>query len=780
MPTFDLANRIKISNKNPNIDSQYGVYDSIANAMTAIPLTERTAGKTVGIITGTVVTEYWWKDNSSLASDPVFKIPVSVGVTDLTTSQTSTDFTIFSSTGNDATIPLGNGTNAGASLNNYTTAEQTKLGRYPSTATTGKILQGNGTNYVEINTPTGSTNLTYTATPTIGTVFSDTGNDAVITLADSTNAGLLSPDEKIAIASITSVNTNGVDRVSVKTSASINRGLAVYISSVDATNNITVSKATNASNPTTSKVLGINETTVLGNTNTTVIKSGIITGISTSGSVLGDPVWLGVDGALLYGAANKPIATNNIVYIGVVKKVSSSDGHIFINIQNALDLNDVNDVLIGTKVNEDFLQYETSTSLWKNIQITATWIKSKLGISILSGSNTGDDSTNIQYSGLAASKQNTLVSATNIKSINGNSVLGSGNLTVSANQALQSVVDISGVVTKNFNQVDANTIDIRNTTVNALGTPIGTAIYAKGAKGIIGESTNGDAILGINSGTIGNAIRGESVNGTAIFGTSDYGSGLSGQSNSGIGLKGYSINGSGIDSYSNSGYAIKSESALGSGIYAKSNNQYGIESYSDNGYGIYSTGYKAAKFYGNNGGIECDTTTGAGLTVSIGQNANLGVKINVSSLNVTAPVFVVNNSVDDIFRIENNGKLKVNSAFINGTIFKQQSSPATFGTTTTLTAANLLTNIIRGVSGTSSINWTLPTGALMEAAIPDAIANQSFDWHIVNTGGQGGFVLLVASSGHTTVGNLTVAVQTSATFRTVKSASNTYITYRIN
>jgi len=48
----------------------------------------------------------------------------------------------------------------------------------------------------------------------------------------------------------------------------------------------------------------------------------------------------------------------------------------------------------------------------------------------LSGSNTGDNATNTQYSGLAASKQDTLVSSTNIKTINSSSILGAGNLAV--------------------------------------------------------------------------------------------------------------------------------------------------------------------------------------------------------------------------------------------------------------------------------------------------------------------------------------------------------------
>ena len=48
----------------------------------------------------------------------------------------------------------------------------------------------------------------------------------------------------------------------------------------------------------------------------------------------------------------------------------------------------------------------------------------------ISGSNTGDDATNTQYSGLALSKQDKLVSATNIKTVNGNSLLGVGDISI--------------------------------------------------------------------------------------------------------------------------------------------------------------------------------------------------------------------------------------------------------------------------------------------------------------------------------------------------------------
>jgi hypothetical protein len=47
-----------------------------------------------------------------------------------------------------------------------------------------------------------------------------------------------------------------------------------------------------------------------------------------------------------------------------------------------------------------------------------------------SGTNSGDNATNSQYSGLAASKQDALVSATNIKTINSTTLLGSGDIAI--------------------------------------------------------------------------------------------------------------------------------------------------------------------------------------------------------------------------------------------------------------------------------------------------------------------------------------------------------------
>ena len=61
MPTFNLANRIKVTNKASNVDETYGPYDTVSEANAAIVEGLRDIGRTVIInVAGTAV-EYWWE-----------------------------------------------------------------------------------------------------------------------------------------------------------------------------------------------------------------------------------------------------------------------------------------------------------------------------------------------------------------------------------------------------------------------------------------------------------------------------------------------------------------------------------------------------------------------------------------------------------------------------------------------------------------------------------------------------------------------------------------------
>jgi hypothetical protein len=77
----------------------------------------------------------------------------------------------------------------------------------------------------------------------------------------------------------------------------------------------------------------------------------------------------------------------------------------------------------------------------------------------------------------------------------------------------------------------------------------------------------------------------------------------------------------------------------------------------------------------------------------------------------------------------------------------------------------------------AAVTGTLPTGAVLDASSSFQIGD-SFDWKVINTGATNAFTV-AAATGHTIVGSATVALSTSARFRTAKTAAATFVTYRI-
>lgn len=119
--------------------------------------------------------------------------------------------------------------------------------------------------------------------------------------------------------------------------------------------------------------------------------------------------------------------------------------------------------------------------------------------------------------------------------------------------------------------------------------------------------------------------------------------------------------------------------------------------------------------------------------------------------------------------------------FSGGVVYNYQPTPTAKTTTAvTLTTAELLTGIITSTQ-TAATTFTLPTGTLMDSGVSASIANnESFDWSIINLGSTSGAVTVAVATAHTVVGNMSVAISTSATFRSRRTAAATWVTYRIS
>jgi hypothetical protein len=158
----------------------------------------------------------------------------------------------------------------------------------------------------------------------------------------------------------------------VKVGVAINKGQAVYVTGADGTNMI-VGLASNTTEATSSKTMGLLNATVSANGFADVITEGLLDGLDTSSAVAGNPVWLGTGGNLIYGLANKPYAPSHLVFIGIVTRVNANNGEIFVKVQNGFELDELHDVDLKTTtpINGHLLGF--NGTLWVNKTI-AGWL----------------------------------------------------------------------------------------------------------------------------------------------------------------------------------------------------------------------------------------------------------------------------------------------------------------------------------------------------------------------------------------------------------------------
>ena len=106
--------------------------------------------------------------------------------------------------------------------------------------------------------------------------------------------------------------------------------------------------------------------------------------------------------------------------------------------------------------------------------------------------------------------------------------------------------------------------------------------------------------------------------------------------------------------------------------------------------------------------------------------------------------------------------------------------PSTATSTATLTAAQILAGILVANPSTTAATYTLPTAALIDVAIPNAVAGSTVDLRIVNIGTSTGTVTLAMGTGITNGGNaaVVIAITSSASFRFLKTADAAWTVYR--
>jgi hypothetical protein len=174
------------------------------------------------------------------------------------------------------------------------------------------------------------------------------------------------------------------------TGATLYKGTVVYISGSTG-NRPNFVKAQANGESTSAGTFGVVLADIPNNSEGNVVTIGAIDNLDTRSTATnpftsdtladGDTIYLSPSTAG-YITNVKPSAPNHIVYVGKVVRTSPTNGTIVYRIQNGYELDEIHDVAISSKANNDFIVYESATSLWKNKSIATV-----LGYTPANGAN---------------------------------------------------------------------------------------------------------------------------------------------------------------------------------------------------------------------------------------------------------------------------------------------------------------------------------------------------------------------------------------------------------
>jgi hypothetical protein len=151
------------------------------------------------------------------------------------------------------------------------------------------------------------------------------------------------------------------------TGVTIGKTKVVYISGATGQKpNITLADA--SLEISSSKTIGITRTLIANNADGYVITHGTIHDIDTSAFADGNALWLSETAGEITNVV--PSEPAHAVFIGFVAYAHPTAGRIILHIQNGYELNELHGVSVSSEVNNDVLQFESSTGLWKNKQLS--------------------------------------------------------------------------------------------------------------------------------------------------------------------------------------------------------------------------------------------------------------------------------------------------------------------------------------------------------------------------------------------------------------------------
>jgi hypothetical protein len=182
----------------------------------------------------------------------------------------------------------------------------------------------------------------------------------------------------------------------------------------------------------------------------------------------------------------------------------------------------------------------------------------------------------------------------------------------------------------------------------------------------------------------------------------------------------------------------------------------------------YQAGFSLTTGFGNTFIGTSGTYQSAGYYVTTGNNNTVigGYNGNNGGLDIrTASNYIVLSDGDGNVRATYNA---------TGVGFYIQATPTSKAAVATLTAAEVLTQILNTTGTTYTV--TMPLGSDLDTGTGGMPTDTAFNFTVINTAS--GTITMAVNTGITSLGSLSITTGTSATYKIRKTAANTFIMYR--
>lgn len=151
-----------------------------------------------------------------------------------------------------------------------------------------------------------------------------------------------------------------------QTGALVPKGSIVYLKTSSSSGTYPeIVLASNIDEPSSSKTIGAVYEDIPNSNVGFIVTNGEVDNLNTTAYSIGTRLWLGSTAGSV--TTTPPVAPLHSVFIGIVTRSQTINGRLLYSIINGFELEELHNVLITSPIDGQTLQFDSTTSLWKNV-----------------------------------------------------------------------------------------------------------------------------------------------------------------------------------------------------------------------------------------------------------------------------------------------------------------------------------------------------------------------------------------------------------------------------